>query len=167
MGSMAVLHDPARRHWQPGNVHLDGKGLGPARDARRRYNLGLVIRWQVIDSEDQGVGYPRGRTRFAIHPQSQVGQGGLIGSCGWPSRGISAASRVPEPAWLSISTVPSSASTRSASPRKPDPFSGSAPPTPSSMTSITNLASRTKIVTVTVLALACLATLDTASATTK
>src|SRR5829696_6099099 len=162
MGSMAVLQDPARRHWQPGNVHLDGKGLGPARDARRRYNLGLVIRWQVIDSEDQGVGYPRGRTRFAIHPQSQVGQGGLIGSCGWPSRGISAASRVPAPASLSISTEPSSDSTRSTRPRKPDPLSGSAPPTPSSVTSMINLASCTQTLTAKVLVWAYLVALDTA-----
>src|SRR5262249_39104680 len=49
-----------------------------------------------------------------------------------PSRGIPAPTRVRRPGALPPSSVPPTASTRSASPRRPDPCAGSAPPTPSS-----------------------------------
>jgi hypothetical protein len=49
-------------------------------------------------------------------------------------QGISALIRVPRVCGLSTSRWPSSASTRSASPRSPVPCAGSAPPTPSSQT---------------------------------
>src|SRR5438034_3431927 len=51
--------------------------------------------------------------------------------------GISARMRVPAPGLLSTRSTPSRASTRSTSPRSPEPWVGSAPPRPSSETSTT------------------------------
>src|SRR5439155_14582597 len=51
------------------------------------------------------------------------------------AHGIAAFTVVPSPGRLFISRTPSRAATRSASPRRPDPTVGSAPPTPSSRTS--------------------------------
>ena len=53
------------------------------------------------------------------------------------AHGISARTRVPPPAGLQMRSLPPCASTRSASPRSPEPRSVSAPPTPSSTTSTT------------------------------
>jgi hypothetical protein len=52
-------------------------------------------------------------------------------------QGISARTRVPEPGGLSTSSRPLRDATRSASPRRPEPSHGSAPPIPSSVTSTT------------------------------
>src|SRR5215217_2705756 len=80
--------------------------------------------------------------------------------------GISARIRVPCPGALSTCRRPSRASTRSARPRRPEPFSGSAPPTPSSATSTTALPFRRITRTPTADACAYLATLASASETT-
>ena len=61
-------------------------------------------------------------------------QDAVLGDHG--AHGISARIRVPPPAGLQIRSRPSSASTRSAMPRSPVPRSVSAPPTPSSVTSM-------------------------------
>src|SRR3954462_1564532 len=54
--------------------------------------------------------------------------------------GIVARRRVPPPGGLSTSRRPASAPTRSARPRRPEPFAGSAPPAPSSRISTTSSA---------------------------
>ena len=54
--------------------------------------------------------------------------------------GISALTRVPPPSGVQIRSRPPSASTRSASPRRPEPRSVSAPPMPSSTTSTIDVA---------------------------
>src|SRR4029453_4380123 len=53
------------------------------------------------------------------------------------AHGIRALSVVPRPRSESISSLPSSTAIRSARPLRPVPLSGSAPPTPSSVTSTT------------------------------
>src|SRR3954469_24442434 len=80
--------------------------------------------------------------------------------------GISARITVPRPGTLSTCRRPSRASTRSARPRRPEPFSGSAPPTPSSATSTTALPFRRVTRTPTADACAYFATLVSASETT-
>src|SRR6185369_1462426 len=52
-----------------------------------------------------------------------------------PHSGISATTRVPPADGLSTRKEPSRTATRSASPRRPEPFRRLAPPTPSSVTS--------------------------------
>src|SRR5262249_43733024 len=82
------------------------------------------------------------------------------------THGISALSRVPTPGGLSRTSVPPSASTRSDSPRSPDPPAGSAPPSPSSATSTRATPFRRCTVTETACAEAYFATFASASATT-
>ena len=67
---------------------------------------------------------------------------------------------------LSVS-VPPIAATRSCSPRIPLPLVASAPPTPSSPTSIRNVVGVVDAAMLTFVALACLATLASPSETTK
>ena len=64
------------------------------------------------------------------------------GECHASATAAQARTRVPPPGGLSTSSAPSSASTRSTSPRRPVPRAGSAPPTPSSATSIDDAAVR-------------------------
>src|SRR3954452_11723325 len=81
--------------------------------------------------------------------------------------GSSAMTTVPVPGGLTTRRLPCSASTRSASPRSPEPPASSAPPTPSSATSIlaTGPVRQTRIVTL--VASAYFATLANASEATK
>src|SRR5262245_33274663 len=80
--------------------------------------------------------------------------------------GISATTRVPVPATLSISSRPASVSTRSRRPQSPDPRSGSAPPAPSSATSTRADPFIRVTRTVAASAPACLTTFASASETT-
>ena len=68
--------------------------------------------------------------------QALAQQDAVLGD-GYP-HGISALTRVPPPTGLQTRSRPSSASTRSASPRRPEPASVSAPPPPSSVISTTS-----------------------------
>src|SRR5919204_2266678 len=81
----------------------------------------------LSDDVEAGVGEDPG------HPLAQEDR--VLGE-DYP-HGIWARMRVPAPGWLSTSRTPSRASTRSTSPRNPEPRVGSAPPTPSSDTSTT------------------------------
>src|SRR5215213_6376742 len=102
--------------------------------------------------------HPReGTSRFPWSPAR-----GLTGA-----HGISAWSRVPRPGGLSSDSVPSSAATRSASPRRPDPRATSAPPTPSSATSTVTWPFARRTATVASVACAYFATFVSASDTTK
>src|SRR3954454_15629586 len=88
------------------------------------------------------------------------------GICG-AHTGISARRVVPDPGGESSAREPSSAPTRSARPRNPDPRPGSAPPTPSSRISTHAWPLILRTATVAALAWAYLATLVRASAMTK
>ena len=81
--------------------------------------------------------------------------------------GNSAVTAVPAPGGLDTLRRPSSASTRSASPRSPEPHAGSAPPTPSSVISITTPVSVRNRLTLAADAWAYLTTLANASDATK
>src|SRR5512133_3959862 len=72
------------------------------------------------------------------------------------THGISALTRVPPPSGVHTCSRPPSASTRSASPRRPEPRSVSAPPTPSSTTSTTTCPFVRTIAAVALVACACL-----------
>jgi hypothetical protein len=71
------------------------------------------------------------------------------------------------PGGLSTRSTPPAEATRSARPRNPDPFSGRAPPAPSSLTCTTSRPGCSRIVTSALSAIACLATLASALETTK
>src|SRR3954452_5567529 len=75
--------------------------------------------------------------------------------CNRYAHGSSAFTRVPPPAGVQTRNRPPSASTRSASPRRPVPRSVSAPPTPSSTISTTIWPSLRRTSTVAELACAC------------
>ena len=90
-----------------------------------------------------------------------------LGSKGWPASTGSFTSReVPCPVRLSSCSVPPLASTRSLRPTSPEPRTGSAPPTPSSLMNSRTSPSSVSTRTSTTEALACLATLVSASDTT-
>src|SRR5262249_13319568 len=83
------------------------------------------------------------------------------------SHGISPRTSVPEPGTLSMTSRPPRASTRSDSPRRPEPFLCSARPLPSSLTSMTSSASSRLAAMPALDAWACFTTLVSASHATK
>ena len=83
------------------------------------------------------------------------------------AHGRSAVTTVPAPGGLRMRSVPSSAATRSASPWSPVPADSSAPPTPSSVISMTATPLRRETRTDALVAWAYLATLASASQATK
>ena len=86
---------------------------------------------------------------------------------GSPDSGMTARRCVPSPGSLSITSVPSTAATRSVRPLSPEPVVARAPPTPSSRTSTTSSPSSWATRTLAWLARAYLATFVSASATVK
>src|SRR3954470_20100138 len=97
------------------------------------------IRWVVPHTQQQlvrvlaGLYVKIGSTQQTHNSLPQ--QHAVLGDHG--AHGTSALRRVPPPLGLQIRSWPSSASIRSARPRSPLPRSVSAPPTPSSVTSMT------------------------------
>ncbi|HSD80007.1 MAG TPA: hypothetical protein VLB47_05075, partial [Solirubrobacteraceae bacterium] len=83
------------------------------------------------------------------------------------SHGSSTVNLVPDPRSLSIRSVPLCAPTRSASPPRPEPRPGDAPPTPSSATHTTRLPLRRCALSETLDARACLAALVSPSQAMK
>src|SRR3954451_1745792 len=83
------------------------------------------------------------------------------------AHGSSAVTMVPAPGGLRMRSVPSSAATRSASPCRPVPVVSSAPPTPSSVISMTATPLRRETRTDALVACAYFATLASASQATK
>ena len=124
---MASRSSSGRRR---GLRHRSGTGVVQRRmDARRRP---AAVHRRPVRTRVRPARSPRCSGRAAVHQDRLSGRG----QPGWRPSGSSAASRVPPPAVLSTPlSVPPSASTRSISPRSPDPFDGSAPPAPSSATS--------------------------------
>src|SRR5262249_45821470 len=85
----------------------------------------------------------------------------------YDAHGIVAVTVVPSSGVLSTSRLPSTAARRSESPARPEPGPTEAPPTPSSVTSITSLCWRRATLTTTDEACAYLATFVSASETKK
>src|SRR6185312_2057558 len=97
------------------------------------------------------------------HDDTRAGVAGRAGH----GHGITACSRVPPPGGLCTVSEPPTEATRSASPASPLPDPAWAPPTPSSLTSTSSRPACSRTVTTAALAWACLATLASASDTTK
>ena len=165
---------PARR---PCHQQADGRGRGRQRSRRAQPGVG---RGRQGDHRGGGrgavaVGHagdaPLGERQRRGQPQP--GHLGLRFHVPEVARhedrraGTSARTTVPPPGGLSTARRPPSAATRSASPARPVPDAGSAPPIPSSCTSMTTWPSTCSTVTSAALAEAYLATLVSASMTTK
>jgi hypothetical protein len=159
--------------------HSD-RGVAGA-DLERRAQALVLVRRRQADVDDHRV------DRVTVHLQQElVGapaagddlEAGIAEEPGEPlaeqdavlgdryAHGISALTRVPPPRGVQILISPPSASTRSARPRRPEPRSVSAPPTPSSLTSTTSWPFLRARSTVAEVACACFAMLARLSQTT-
>jgi hypothetical protein len=109
------------------------------------------------------------RVRSAVKQEPRSARTGIPSFRAGSSQGhgMSASSLVPAPGGLSTRSTPPADATRSASPASPEPRSGLAPPAPSSLTRTASRPGSLRMLTWAVLALACLATLASASLTTK
>ena len=110
---------------------MGGDGVAE-KASKKRHGRGVVdarILLQRSRSLDVGEEEGDGSCRQAAHGASV---------CRGSTSGISARTEVPPPEGLSTESVPSRTATRSTSPRRPDPPTGSAPPTPSSETVTTS-----------------------------
>src|SRR5262249_19750542 len=140
---------PRGRHVDVDDGHIGGR----RRDGRDQ----LVRRADLRRDVDAGLGED---------PCEPLAEDGRVVREGY-AHGIAARRCVPQPGALSTCSSPSRACTRSARPRRPDPFDGSAPPTPSSSMSTCTHESSCATRTWTRDACAYLATFVSASETTK
>src|SRR5512132_1260898 len=137
-----------------GHAHVDHGQVGPV-GVDGRDQAGAVP--DLGHDLDPAVGQQPG--------QALAQQDGVLGD--HDSHGSSALITVGPPGGLEMVRWPSTAATRSARPCRPLPLAGSAPPTPSSMTSTMSRSRWRAMRTPISAARACLAALARASATTK
>src|SRR3954447_7201407 len=140
------------RRWQPDVNHDDVRG---STSHQGQQILSIVVRRhhvQVGAAQDAGETFAQ---EDAVLDDSDLKTR--------YRHGISPRSSVPHPIGEVIEILPPSASTRSVSPCSPEPAAGSAPPTPSSVTSMTRTDSSRRTRTTAVRACACLSMLVSAS----
>src|SRR5215469_7756033 len=173
LGGVALLHvlrehqhahlGPAAAYHQRGAQPLVGEGR---RHPHVHYHgVGLVL----ADRPKELLGLPGGRDHVVPGLGEQPGQPlaqqhGVLGD--HDPHGSSTSITVPAPAGLSTVSRPSTPDTRSARPDRPRPR-GSAPPIPSSRITTESVSPLRSTDTTARVARACLATLVSASATTK
>src|SRR3954465_2841440 len=163
---------PARRPPPPRARGARVHGRGPLEQGHRREARRHPARGREARHEHLREARRRRRRRGppARARRARVPKAHLKGDCphlGAVQVGIRARTSVPSPGGLCTSSVPSRAPTRSPRPRRPLPRASSAPPTPSSRTSMTAWPFPAAAVTRAWVASAYLATLVSASATTK
>src|SRR5215218_1051897 len=159
-----VLPDLQRRshafirvgRWQP---DVDDRDIRGQASYTHQEVVGVVVCGHDVESraaQDSGEAFPQQHTVLRDrHLERSYGHG----SSAWMT--------VPPPSSeVDTRSAPPSASTRSVSPRKPDPFAGSVPPTPSSLMSSTTPTPPRRTRTLADVARACLPTLVSASLTT-
>src|SRR5207247_6085203 len=138
---------------------------------RLRHDLGPghdVLRLGVHVIPGPGTGDQTGAGNCQGGRGDQAGQAPYPAArAGYRAHGRSTVSRVGPPGGLAISRVPSTDSARRASPARPVPRAGSAPPTPSSVTMMCNRSPSRCTNTSAWLAWECLGMLVRPSETTK